>query len=116
MQEQEQLQQEQQQKPVPPKKKKKDNPLGIIIVVCISVLAVSMFPIWFVKYSDGATRLITPVTTWVFTKTEEVVMDNGEYRVYKPDVDVYFIPNNFKSYEELLQIKQQRQAQQQPQE
>ena len=101
--------QEQEQKPVQPKKKKKDNPLELIIVLCISAVVISFFPISIIKYSDGARRVITPLTTVIIQSGEGYVTDDGEYRS-KPDVDIFLIPNNFKTYDELQQIKEQREA------
>lgn len=112
---QEQVQVQEQQQKQPQKKKKKDNPAGLILIICIALLTISMFPFSIVKYSDGATRVITPATTIVINKTNETLWDNGEYRMAKPEIDVFLFPNNFKSYEELLEIKAERQSKQEVQ-
>ena len=99
----EQLQQEQQ--PVAPKKKKKkDNPIGLILILCIAILAVACFPIWFAQYSDGTWRIITPAITVVCQSKTTVDYEAGVMRT-EPEFKVYFFPNNFKDINELRALE-----------
>lgn len=89
----------------PPKKKKKDSPIGLIIIICIFVLMLANFPIGFVRYDAGSTkllRIVTPVYTLIMPDPTTLKDMNGSTQI--PETEFYFFPNNFKSYEELREI------------
>ena len=99
-----QEQQQQQQNVQPKKKKKKDNPIGIIIILCIAILSVACFPIWFAQYGDSTWRVVTPALTVVCQPKTVVDYEQGVVRT-EPELKVYFFPNNFKTLDELRALE-----------
>lgn len=95
MQEMPQLQEQQQKSP------KKDNPFGLVLLICLGILAIFIIPIFVLKYSNGALRLISPVATVIIHKDQEPAEGETDDVKEESEVDVYFFPDNFKSYEEL---------------
>lgn len=88
-----------------PKKKKKDNPIGLIIIICVFLLVLANFPFGFVRYSIGSTqmwRIITPIYTLILPDPTALSEWDGSSKL--PETEIYFFPNNFKSYEELQEI------------
>ena len=85
-----------------PKKKKKDNPIGLIIIICIFILMLANFPFGFVKYREGNVemwRIITPLYTYIMPSLN--TLKNASSSTTIPETEFYFFPNNFKSLEEL---------------
>ena len=86
------------------KKKKQKTPWGLFVIIGVFVIMLLFFPLQFVKYSDGAFRVITPICSIVCGPEREVIFQNDENALTGAKVKVYFIPDNFKSYEELLEL------------
>lgn len=87
------------------KKKKQKTPWGLFVIIGIFITMLLFFPFQFVKYSDGAFRVITPICSFVCGPERQVIYQNDEYTLTGAKVKVYFIPNNFKPYEELIALE-----------
>lgn len=87
------------------KTKKKDNPIGLILIICIFILMLANFPIGFVKYDMGSTemwRVVTPLYTYIFPSLADL-SETGSTPM--PESQFYFFPNNFKTYQELQELQ-----------